>query len=109
MNLKFWQWDKSRSNANGAKAKPRVRELPQAIGQQMVVRLGEDPDWVWSLKMAYLNDAEAKHRLHFRIFDPAASNGVEIKNYDSLNDHPELVLFSGLHDKNTGEIQFDAR
>jgi hypothetical protein len=109
MNLKFWQRDKSRSSVDGAKVKSKVGELSQAIGQQIVVRLGEDPDWVWSLKMACFNDTEAKHQLRFRIFDPAASKGVEIKNFDSLNDHPDLVLFSGLHDKNSGVIQFDVR
>jgi len=86
-----------------------VRELSQAIGQQMVVRLGEDPDWVWSLKMAFLKEADDRHRLRFRIFDPAASKGLEIKNYDSLDEHPELVLFSGMQDNSTGEIRFDAR
>ena len=52
-----------------------------------------------------------KNISEFRVFDKlkAANAGVSINNYNSLQEHPELILFEGWFDKNFGQIVLDDR
>lgn len=111
MKLRFWQRDNDGGNTTETAPLPKVRELPQAVGQQMVVRLGEDPDEVWSLKMAYRYADGDKQRLLFRVFSPSTAKGraAMIKDYDSLNAYMDLIVCSGIQDKRNGSVNFDPR
>lgn len=108
MNLKFWK--RGKSDANGMNSKlPRPKELPDQVGMYLVTRLKEDPDWVWSLRAA-MRPREENRRIHdIRIYDPAsaASQGVTVQNYTSLDDQVGLILFSGSINKDTGKVQLE--
>ena len=111
MNWKFWQKEKHGENSSGIKevklAKPK--ELPDRVGMHLVTQLKEDPDWVWSLKGTLRPKADEKHALEIRIFNPAdaARQGVVIKNFNSLDDHPDMILFFGWFNKNTGIVKIE--
>jgi hypothetical protein len=98
MNWKFWSKN-ARSDtlaANGPKlAKPK--ELPDAVGRKMVTVLKLDPDLVWSLKYVSRPILERRSTSEFRIYNPetARQKGVTIKNWTSLDDLPDLILYSG--------------
>jgi hypothetical protein len=43
----------------------------------------------------------------FRIFDPAMAHqkGIAVKNWTSLDDLPDLILYSGQYDKSANSIE----
>jgi len=111
MNLKFWHREQSgggTSNTAGVKL-PKPKDLPQQIGMYLVVQERLDPDWVWALKCVLRPHAENKRCFDFRVFDPAKANiaKIQITNYDSLDAHPELILFKGKYDKDFRDPELD--
>lgn len=107
MNWKFWKKD-ARDAAVAVKGPklPKPKDLPEDVGRKMVVAMKLDPDLVWSLK--YVSRPMGLHRnaSEFRIYDPATAhqNGHVIKNWTSLDDLPELILYSGNYDKSSSNI-----
>ena len=110
-NWKFWQKkDSAATSANqNAKALPRPKELPAAIGRELVVTMGKQPDWVWSLKAALRERGDDNHIFDFRVFDPgeASLKKIKVPDYNSLENHSELILFEGRFNKRTNEVHFD--
>jgi hypothetical protein len=111
MSWKFWKKDtdgEGTTHIREAKlSKPK--ELPDRVGMYLVTQLKEDPDWVWSLKVVSRPRPDEKHTIEVRIFDPkeAAKKGVTIMNYNSLDEHSDMVLFFGWYNKNTGLVKID--
>ena len=97
LNLKFWEKENGTNSAVKVERKFRPKELPQAIGLHLIVRLKEDPDWVWTLKFVIQTRADDKHVVNFRIYDPlgARSEDVKVARFESLDGHPELILYEG--------------
>ncbi len=81
------------------------QELPMPVGRDLVVQLKQDPDYVWGLQCVMRPDAANKKIFDVRIFSPntAAQSRVRVKDYYSLDDHPELILFQGTYDKPNSE------
>jgi hypothetical protein len=111
MNWKFWK--KESTGQTPARAKeiklPKPKELPDRVGMYLVTQLKEDPDWVWSLKGVSRPKADEKHALEIRVFDPkeAVLKGLAVANFNSLDDYPDMVLFFGWYNKNTGLVKID--
>ena len=111
MSWKFWQKEKHSENVSGTReiklAKPK--ELPDRVGIHLVTKLKENPDWVWNLKCAMRPKADARHAFEVRIFDPAdaVQRAVVIKNFNSLDDHPDMILFFGWFSKETGIVKIE--
>jgi len=100
----FWGfWKKGPAPAQPLNAqrlrKPQV--LPQAVGRELIVQLGKNPDWVWTLKSVVHKSPRGKHRYNVRVFDQAqaAGKGITVADYTTLEDHPELILFEGWYDR----------
>jgi hypothetical protein len=105
MGWKFWQKEDS-----GGTGKPKLRkpeELPSEVGRYMVVNLKLDPDWVWSLRCAVRDKEGVKGTRYIRIFDETRANELEIsvKNYTTMDEHPELIIFEGEYVKGTNTVQ----
>ena len=84
---------------------PKPKDLPDRIGIHLVTQLRSDPDWVWTLQGA-VRPTKQKHYFEIRIFDPeeAFLSDVIVRDFDSLEDFPELILFEGYFNKNTGWV-----
>ena len=110
MNWKFWKKTPDRAGVAGGKiarsAKPK--DLPEAVGRKMVVAMKLDPDMVWALKYVSRPKEGNDSIREFRIFDPgkALSAGLSVKEWSSLDDRSELILYSGYYDKGTANIDF---
>jgi hypothetical protein len=108
MNWKFWKKE-APSETVGTKipklAKPK--EVPEPVGRKMVTGLKLDPDLVWSLKYVSRPMGERRNASEFRIFNPetAHQKGIAVKNWTSLDDLPDLILYSGYYDKNANSIE----
>jgi hypothetical protein len=111
MNWKFWQKEKQTDKFPGAKeiklAKPR--EMPDRVGRYLVTQLKEDPDWVWSLRAALRPKGDEKDAFEIRIFNPedAVRKGVAITNFNALDAHPEMILYTGWYKKNTDHVHIE--
>ena len=75
----------------------------------MVVAMKLDPDMVWTLKYVSRPKEGNGNIREFRIFDPdkAIQAGMSVKEWASLDDRPELILYSGYYD--TGTVSIDIR
>ena len=112
----FWHFWKSKA-ATGELSKAKVerlrkpQNLPQAVGRDLIVDLGKDPDWVWNLKSVVRKTRRGKHRYNVRVFDhaQAAAKGVDVIDYISLDEHPELILFEGWYDRRSWKAQIEEK
>jgi hypothetical protein len=106
MNWKFWEKESIKS---GEVKLPGPKSIPEVVGRYLVVRLGKDPDWVWNLKSVSRPRPEGKTVFDVRVFNEAetAAKGIAVKNYASLDEHPEFIRFEGWYDHKTmkAEIQ----
>ena len=87
--------------------KPQV--LPQAVGRELIVQLGKNPDWVWTLKSVVHKSPRGKRRYDVRVFDQAQAMamGISVVDYTSLDDHPELILFEGWYDRKSWKARIN--
>jgi hypothetical protein len=70
---------------------------PQSVGSHMVVNEKKNPDWVWKLK-GVVRPTEKKTAFYCRVFDEAqaATAGVKVKDWSSLDEHPEWCALRSL-------------
>ena len=81
---------------------PGPKEIPDLAARYMVVKDKKNPDWVWKLK-SVVRPAGKEKAFYCRVFDEAQAQqaGVKIKDWTSLEKHPELILWEGYFDKET--------
>ena len=112
MSWKFWQKESEEGSSEPKVVKlPGPKRIPEPVGRYLVVKLGKDPDWVWHLESVARQRPEGKHAFDIRVFDSslAESKNVVVKNFNSLDAHPELILFEGWYDKKSMQAQIAAK
>jgi hypothetical protein len=111
MNWKFWQ-KKTGNEAGSDKVVklPGPKRIPETVGRHLVVRLNQEPDWVWSLECVVRPRGESNSEFDVRVFDKnrAADEHVVVKDFNTLDAHPNLVLYEGWFDKKTMEVKISA-
>lgn len=81
------------------------QEMPQWAYRHLVVVLKADPDRVSLLKCTEQIDFLENRPVHvIRIFDPTRAQQGEIKDFSSLDRYPNLILYEGHMDMESGEI-----
>jgi inorganic pyrophosphatase len=102
MSWRFW--DRGASEGKGVKL-PGPKPIPNSIGRALVVKRGEDPDWVWSLRCVERPRDGMKECWDIRVFDEhsASEKKISVRDYNSLEIAPELILFEGWYNKRTSE------
>ena len=101
----FW---KRKETKEGEVKLPGPKEIPELAGRYMVVEEKKDPSWVWKLK-GVVRPAGKEKAFYCRVFDEAqtAKAGVEVKDWTSLDDHPDLILWEGYFDKETNTVRHE--
>ena len=89
-----------KKNPDGSEKLPGPKRIPDPVGQSLVVTFKEDSNWTWSLKAVMKPDGN-KDSFSIRVFSDsmAGSAKVSIKDYHSLDEHTELILYEGSFDK----------
>lgn len=111
MKWKFWQKIAQREEISGTGeiklAKPK--ELPDRVGRHLVTKLSLDPDWVWNLKCVMRPRGDERKVFDIRIFNPVttAGKGVSVSNFNSLDGYPDMILFHGSYNKDTGSVEIE--
>jgi hypothetical protein len=100
----FSFWKKSKSGLLGPK------ELPNPVGRNIVRYLGGDPDKTWDLKAVMRPKEGYQDIFEVRVFDgaQAASKKITVKDYNSLTENPELILYDGWY-STKGEAEIKKR
>jgi len=108
-------WKKKSEGEGQPKAKleklPRPKEIPRLVGQYLVVQLRKDPDWVWKLKAVVRKRPENKSSYNVRVFEDyqARLKKVEVKDFNSFDGHPDLILYEGWFDKASNKVQIEEK
>ena len=99
-----------KKNPDGSEKLPGPKGIPDAVGSTLVVKFNEDPAWTWALK-AVMKPKEGKDLFDVRVFSDsmAGSAKVAVRDYHSLNDHPNLILYDGIYDKKNRKAQLQMR
>jgi hypothetical protein len=94
-------WNRKQTKEGGVKL-PGPKEIPEPVGRYMVVQEKKDPDWVWKLK-GVVRPAGKNKTFYCRVFieSQVAQSGVKVKDWTSLDERPELILWEGYFDKET--------
>ncbi len=75
----------------------RPKTVIQVIGRELILAHGVDPDLAWNLMQVAKPAVQNGGRYNVRVYSaPQASKlGVVIHDYESLDNHLDLVLFHG--------------
>ena len=106
MNWKFWKKDAAADSLSKRKlAKPK--EPPQAVGRKLVVDLKLDPDEAWALRYVSRPSENNPEFQDFRLYDPVkvSQTGLLVKDWHSLDEKVDLILFEGRHDKGCWHVE----
>jgi len=95
-----------KKNQDGSLKLPSPTGIPDPVGQSLVVQFKEDPNWAWSLK-AVVKPKEKTGQFDISVFSDrmAGAAKVSIKDYSSLNEYPDLILYDWVYDKKYGKVQ----
>ena len=110
MNWMFWKRDGKANVKNQVEEKlPRPKNIPQVIGMNLVTGFKRDPDWVWNLRAVTMVKPDEKHVTLYRVFDTAqiVAAKVDVKNYRTLDSHPELILYEGWINRKTKKFEIN--
>lgn len=111
MGWKFWNHSKEPATPGQTpKVKlPGPKDLSQQIGMHLVTAKKMDPDEVWNFKMVTRPKEDNPTRFDFRIYSPDKSEavGVHVTNFNTLENHAELINFSGWIDKKSQQFEFN--
>ena len=111
MNWKFWEKKQEGTAPAGAQAVKQsgAKRIHESVGRYLVVKLQADPDWVWNLKQVERQRPEAKTAFDVRIFEERqiTAKNVLVKDFGSLEAHPDLILYEGWFDKKTMKVQVE--
>jgi len=94
-------WRRERGEKKGKeKKKKAVKEIAGPLGAHMVMRYGVTDDMLHNLRRVERHGlVEDKPVIMIRMFDLGAADkkGVSIEDFESLDGHPELVLYAGYY------------
>jgi hypothetical protein len=102
----FWKFWERKKTKEGEVRFPGPKGVPWAVGSYLVVNAKKDPDWVWKLK-GVVRPTEKKKAFYCRVFSEAdaAQAGVKVKDWSSLDEHLDLILWEGYFDKRTNTVR----
>lgn len=80
---------------------PGPMQIPGLVGKHLLTEYKMEPDLMQILKAVVRKNPKAVKMFDCRIFDPseAEASEIRIKDYTSLDEHPELLLYEGWFDE----------
>jgi len=97
--------------------KPKVDKLPGPtlipgfVGKHLIAEFKVDPALVPVLNAVVRKSPKAEKLFDCRIFDKSEveASEVRIKDYMSLDEHPELILYEGWFDEGSKRVQLEEK
>jgi hypothetical protein len=90
---------------------PGPKQIPGLVGKHLTAEYKMDPDLVPILKAVIRKNPKAEKTFDCRIFDEseAAANEVQIKDYTSLDEYPDLILYEGWFDEESKRVELEEK
>ena len=90
---------------------PGPRPIPGLVGKHLIAEYKMDPDLAQILKAVVHRSPKAEKAFDCRIFDEseAEASEVQIKDYTSLDGHPELILYEGWFDEQSKHVELEEK
>jgi len=101
---------KTENNASNVKVEklPGPRDIPGLIQKYLINERKMDPDLVPILKSTIRHKQDSGQKaFYIRIFDDsdAAAHKVQVKDYNTFENYPDLVIYDGWFDDATKQIE----
>jgi len=89
----------------------RPGEIPELVGEYLVSEMKMDPDLVHLLMSVTRKSSRGGGAVDIRIYDEPETliKKVTVENYNTLDDHPELILYEGWFDEESKKVEGKAR
>lgn len=86
---------------------PGPKMLPEFVGNHLIKEMGKDSGWTWRLSAVMRPRAGGGKAFDVRIFATyeATAKNIKIKDYTTLDEHPELIFFEGWFDKEAKKVE----
>jgi hypothetical protein len=100
-------WDK-KSKEEGKKEKLTVpRDIPGPVQNYLVAETKLDLDLVKPLKAVIRKTENGESPTHIRVLDnsDAIARKIQVKNWASLDEHPDLTLYDGWFNKRSKQVK----
>ncbi|MDP2916541.1 MAG: hypothetical protein Q8O16_01265 [Dehalococcoidia bacterium] len=107
----FWGKKSKEETGKGAEKLSGPREIPATVQKTLVEERKLDPDLVKILKVVVRKSQGEKGGFDIRIFDAsdAEARKVQVKDYLTLDGHPELTLYEGWFDEGSKSVTLEER
>jgi hypothetical protein len=86
---------------------PGPRPIPALVEKRLIADYKMDPDLVHIFKAVVRRSPKVEKAFDCRIFDEseAEAGEVQIKDYTSLDGHPELIFYEGWFDEGSKQVE----
>ena len=86
---------------------PGPKKISGPVEKYLISQYKWDPNLMVIINMVVRKSPKAEKAFDCRIFDPseAESTGVQVKDYTSLDGHPELILYEGWFDEGSKQVE----
>jgi len=87
------------------------RDIPGPVQNYLVAERKMDPDLVKLLKAVIRKSETGEALLNIRVFDDseAIAKKVQVKDYASLDEHPDLMLYEGWFDERSKQVKLEEK
>lgn len=90
---------------------PGPEPIPELLIKYLVTQQEKSVDWVTRLLAVVRKSPKGEKAFDVRVFAgyEATEKRVNVKNYNSLDEHPELILFEGWFDKGSKLVELEEK
>ena len=108
-------WKKKRAVEEPTKIRverlPGPKSIPDLVGRHLIDEMKMNPDSVPILKAVVRKSPKGEKAFDVRVFDPAEAvvKKVQVKNYASLDEHPNLTIYQGWVDEQSKRVELEKK
>jgi len=90
---------------------PAPRQIPGLVEKHIVAEYKMDPDLARILKAVVRVRSTGEGALNIRVFDESEvlARKIQVKDYTSLDDHPNLIIYEGWFDEKSKRVELEER
>jgi hypothetical protein len=101
-------------NKKSAKEDEKLRGpgmIPGLVQKHLIAERKMDPNLVQLLKALVRKSATVETAFNIRVFDEseALAKNVEVKDYTSLDEHPNLIIYEGQFDEGAKQVKLEEK
>jgi hypothetical protein len=105
-------WNKKSGNEGSKKVKlSGPQSVPVFVQKHLIAEKKMDSDLVQLLKAVVAKKSNGGRAFNIRIFDgsDASARKAAVKDYGSLDEHPELIIYEGEYDEGAKQINLEEK